>query len=100
METLRKNATITQSYIIIKLEQLQTRFNIEKRKIRTECSEKSNTTFDITDQPTVPSSEFPTILYEEFTTLKIQYDSLITKQKDETNSLMNEYKREIQEPND
>jgi hypothetical protein len=89
METLRKNATITQSYII-KLEQLQTKFNIEKRKIRTECSLKSNTTFD-TDQTTVPSSEFPTILYEELTTLKIQYDSLIAKEKEETNSLMTEY---------
>ena len=46
------------------------------------------------------SCEFPTILYEEFTTLKIQYDSLITKQKDETNSLMTEYKLKIQEPNE
>ena len=86
MDILKKNKELTESYII-KLEQHNSKFNIEKKKIRAEICTKSSENVRAADE----SIDFPIEFYEEITKLKIKYDELIAKEKEGEGIIMNEY---------
>lgn len=90
METLQKNKEITES-CMVELEQLKSRYAVEKRKINEQIVAKSTANLESSGE----SSDFPATFYQELTKLKIEHDSLSRKEKENTRKLMTEYQSKI-----
>jgi hypothetical protein len=86
MDTLHKHKEITESCMVV-LEQLKARYAIEKRKINETIAMKSTQNLEDSGE----SGDFPTDFYQELTKLKLQYDSIVRQEKEETRKLMEEY---------
>ena len=85
MDTLRKNSEITNKYMVL-LEQLNASFVVQKKKINEEILKQSTEKLKEKE-----SSEFPLDFYEEITRLKIEYDTICSKEKEEEEKLMTKY---------
>lgn len=83
MDTLRKNSEITNKYMVL-LEQLNASFVVQKKKINEEILKQSA-------EKLKESYEFPLDFYEEITRLKIEYESICSKEKEEEEKLMTKY---------
>ena len=90
METLRKNSEITQS-CMVQLEQLTALYTVEKKKINEEIARKSAASLEACSE----SSNFPTDFYQELTRLKIEFDRIVSKEKEDTRKLMAEYQSKL-----
>ena len=91
MDTLRKNAEITNKYMVL-LEQLNASFVVQKKKINEEILKQST-------EKLKESSEFPLDFYEEITRLKIEYDTICSKETEEEEKLMIKYNSMLILPN-
>jgi hypothetical protein len=90
MDTLHKNKEITESCMVV-LEQLKARYALEKRKINETIATKSTQNLEDSGE----SGDFPTDFYQELTKLKLQYDSIVRQEKEETRRLMEEYQSKM-----
>ena len=86
MDILAKHKEITES-CMVELEQLNARYTVEKKKITEQIAEKSTSSLETVGD----SGEFPNDFFLELTKLKVEFENLNRKQKEETERLMAEY---------
>ena len=86
MDILAKHKEITES-CMVELEQLKARYAVEKKKITEKIAEKSTSSLESVGG----SGEFPHDFFLELTKLKVEFENLNRKEKEETERLMAEY---------
>ena len=86
MDILTKNKEITES-CMVELEQLKARYAVEKKKITEQIAQKSTASLETVGD----SGEFPHDFFLELTKLKVEFENLNRKEKEEIARLMGEY---------
>ena len=91
MDILRKNAEITQSYMV-QLEQLNASYAIEREKINEEIVAKSSAYLEEScDDVHRKLGHY----HQQLNILKIKYDHIIHKENEDTMRLMTEYQSKL-----